>query len=202
MIKIDPNKIIKNMYKGNKKGRALRYIISVLCILILLIAIFFVVCKYYFYPLKHFDIIKSEAAKNNIDPYLVLSIIKAESKFNKHATSSKEAKGLMQIMDSTAEDIKNNMDIDNNKKDLYDEEVNISLGCKYFSYLIKKYEGNYYLAVCAYNAGMGNVDKWIEQGIVDKNLSEYINVNIPFNETKKYLRKVISSYKIYRLLYK
>ena len=58
------------------------------------------------------------------------------------------------------------------------------------------------MAVCAYNAGMGNVDKWIEQGIVDKNLSEYINVNIPFNETKKYLRKVISSYKLYRLLYK
>lgn len=190
------------MYKDNKKGRALGYIILALFIIVLFIAIFFVVCKYCFYPLKHFDIIKSEAAKNNIDPYLVLSIIKAESGFNKHATSSKEAKGLMQIMDSTADDMKNNMDIDINKEDLYDEEVNISLGCKYFAYLIKKYEGNYYLAVCAYNAGMGNVDKWIEQGIVDKNLSEYENVNIPFNETKKYLQKVIKSYKMYRLLYR
>lgn len=190
------------MYKKDKKTKSFRYIIFTLLMLFLVIAIFLVFCKYYFYPLKHFEIIKVEAAKNNIDPYLVLSIIKVESGFDKHATSNKEAKGLMQIMDSTAEDIKNKMDIDVNKEDIYDEKVNISLGCKYFASLIKKYDGNYYLAVCAYNAGMGNVDKWIEQGIVDKNLSEYENVNIPFIQTKNYLYKVIKSYKMYRLLYK
>ena len=107
----------------------------------------------------------------------------------------------MQIMDSTAEDIKNKMETTTINNDLYNEEVNISLGCKYFSSLIDRYNGNYYLAICAYNAGMGNVDKWIDQNIITKNLNEYKNVNLPFSETKKYLNKVISSYKMYRLLY-
>ena len=64
-----------NMYKKDKKTKSFRYIIFTLLMLFLVIAIFLVFCKYYFYPLKHFEIIKVEAAKNNIDPYLVLSII-------------------------------------------------------------------------------------------------------------------------------
>ena len=48
---------------------------------------------------------------------------------------------------------------------------------------------------------MGNVDSWLDNGIVDENLNEYIDVKLPFNQTKKYLYKVISAYKMYRLLY-
>lgn len=178
-----------------------KVIIISLCICVL-IALSFLLLKYYFYPLKHFDIIQKEAGKNNIDPYLVLAIIKTESGFNKHATSKKEAKGLMQIMDATAEDVKNKMDTDVDEKDIYNENVNIALGCKYLASLIEKYQGNYYLAVCAYNAGMGNVDKWISQGIIPNDLSEYKEVNIPFSQTKKYLYKVIRSYQIYHKLYR
>lgn len=50
--------------------------------------------------------------------------------------------------------------------------------------------------------GIGNVDKWLEDGIVSENLSDYKNVNLPYAETKKYLKKVINSYKIYKLLYR
>lgn len=189
------------MYKeGNSFLKALFFIIIIL-IVVLFVGIF--VLKRYIYPLDHFDIVKEEAAKNGLDPYLIMAIIKTESGFNKEATSNKEAKGLMQIMNSTANDINNQINIvDEVGENIYDEDVNIALGCKYFGYLVNKYNGNYYLAICAYNAGMGNVDKWLEQVLINENLSEYRNVDLPFNETEKYLKKVITSYKMYKLLYR
>lgn len=204
MIKVNPKKVYKNMYKKRSKNIFSKIFVLLLLLLISIIIVIYVL-KLFIYPLKHFDIVQNEAGKNNIDPYLVLAIIKSESGFNKNATSNKKARGLMQIMDSTAEDIKSRMSENNienlNETNIYDEEVNISLGCKYFSSLIEKYNGNYYLAICAYNAGMGNVDKWIDQNIISKDLNEYKNVNLPFPETKKYLYKVIKYYKMYRLLY-
>lgn len=175
------------------------FIKSLVIIIIVSICIIFTsifILREFIYPKIHFDIITIEAGKNNIDPYLILAIIKNESNFNTLATSKKDAKGLMQIMDSTAKDINNNPNIN-----LYDERINISLGCKYFTRLVNRYNGNYYIAICAYNAGLGNVDKWISEGIIKSDLDEYKNVDIPFSETKKYLNKVISTYKIYRALY-
>lgn len=186
-----------------KKTKLFKIIIITICIFILLLVSCYIILKKVIYPLNHFDIVKEEAAKNNIDPYLVMGIIKTESGFEKYATSNKDAKGLMQIMDTTANDINNQINIvDNVNEKLYDEKVNIALGCKYFSTLLNKYNGNYYLAICAYNAGMGNVDKWIEQGIIDSDLDEYKEVDLPFDETEKYLKKVLISYKMYRNLYK
>lgn len=180
------------------KGLLIFFIIVACCIFTCIY-----ILKEFIYPRAHFDIIKEEASKNSIDPYLILAIIKTESGFNKLATSQKNAKGLMQIMDSTAEEINNNAEVveDINEANIYDENINIALGCKYFSDLVNKYEGNYYIAICAYNAGMGNVNKWLEQGIISKDLDNYKNIELPFNETQKYLKKVITSYKMYRLLY-
>lgn len=189
--------ILENKLKKivlNKKIRIVIYIASIIICLLLIV-------KTFVFPLKHFDIIKEEASKNNIDPYLVLSVIKTESGFNKNVTSSKQAKGLMQIMDKTAEEMNQYLSLDIDGENIYDEQVNISLGCKYLSSLIKKYNGNYYLAIVAYNAGMGNVDNWIKNGIIPDNLNNSINNNIPFKETKNYLKKVVKYYKIYRLLY-
>lgn len=186
-----------------KKKRIIRIVLIFLLSAILLIICGYVILKNVIYPLNHFNIVKDEASKNNIDPYLVMSIIKTESGFKKDATSNKDAKGLMQIIDSTATDVNNKTNIvDEVGDNIYDENVNISLGCKYFSDLIKRYNGNYYLAICAYNAGMGNVDKWIEQGIVDKDISSYNNISLPYKETEKYLKKVMDSYHMYKVLYK
>lgn len=171
--------------------------------IIILFVLSICILKKIFYPLTHFEIVKSEASKNGIDPYLVMAIIKTESGFNNEATSKKEAKGLMQIMDTTASDINSEINVvDDVNENLYDENVNIALGCKYFSNLVNKYNGNYYIAICAYNAGMGNVDKWIEQGFMDKNLSNYKDISLPFKETENYLKKVIVRYKMYRVLYR
>ncbi len=156
------------------------------------------ILRNYIFPLKYFDIIKEEAINNNIDPYLILAIIKVESNFDKNITSVKEAKGLMQIMDKTANDVLKNS---SEELDLYNEYLNIEIGCKYFRSLISRYNGNYYLAICAYNAGLGKVDKWIQTGLIDYRLESYKNNNIPYKETKNYLKKVILSYNIYRFLY-
>lgn len=192
-------RIIKNNDKKRNKP------IKIGIFIIVLVAAFFLtiwVLKTFVYPLTHFSIVKEAASENSLDPYLILAIIKTESGFNENAKSNKDAKGLMQMLDSTANEVNDNINIvDSVDDNIYDADVNIKLGCKYFSNLVKRYDGNYYLAICAYNAGMGNVDKWLENGYIEKNLDEYKNVNLPFEETSKYLEKVISSYKIYVKLY-
>ena len=192
-------RIIKNNDKKRNKP------IKIGIFIIVLVAAFFLtiwVLKTFVYPLTHFSIVKESASENSLDPYLILAIIKTESGFNENAKSNKDAKGLMQMLDCTANEVNDNINIvDSVDDNIYDADVNIKLGCKYFSNLVKRYDGNYYLAICAYNAGMGNVDKWLENGYIEKNLDEYKNVNLPFEETSKYLEKVISSYKIYVKLY-
>jgi soluble lytic murein transglycosylase len=193
--------MLKNKLCNKINNKKTKKILLITFLIIILILIGWLSVKTFMYPLKHFDIIKEEAAKNNIDPYLVLAIIKTESGFDKDVTSPKQAKGLMQIMDSTAQEMIQDSDINLDEDSIYDENVNIALGCKYLSSLIKKYNGNYYLAIISYNAGMGNLDSWIEEGIISEDLDSIKNVNIPFSETKKYLKRVIVSYKIYRFLY-
>lgn len=109
----------------------------------------------------------------------------------------KDAKGLMQIKDIAAQDVSG----DSSKLDLHDVNTNINLGTLYFSNLIKRYNGNYYLAICAYNAGMGNVDSWIQSNKITYSFNDDDINSIPFKETKNYLSKVIHSYKMYKILY-
>lgn len=187
--------------KTNSNKNIIKKIAIFLLIVGILIVIAIEALKTFVFPRKYFNIIANECVTNNIDPYLVLAVIKAESGFNEDVTSSKEAKGLMQIIDSTAEEMYEDDLMDFNAQYLYNEELNIALGTKYLGTLIKRYNGNYYLAIIAYNAGMGNVDKWIEQGIIPNNLDSVVDNNIPFKETKNYLKKVINYYKIYRVLY-
>lgn len=83
---------------------------------------------------------------------------------------------------------------------LYNPEINIKIGTKYFAKLIKRYDGNTLLALVAYNAGIGNVDNWIKKGIIKQDGSDI--ENIPFKETNSYVRKIVRDYKIYQELYK
>ena len=173
-------------------------------IVIFLLFAFLIYCLIVYYPIKYMEnIINANKEENtNIDPYLILAIIKTESGFNEKAVSGKNAKGLMQIKDTTAKDVaKDNQNTTSFDYDLHNVDTNIKLGILYFNSLVKKYDGNYYLAICAYNAGMGNVDKWLNQNIVDANLNNAKENNIPFKETKKYLQKVVKTYKMYKLLY-
>lgn len=182
-------------------------IIIIMIILIILLVILFGVFKVQnivlkkIYPIEYYEYVYKYSKEYNVDPILVFAIIKAESNFNPNVVSSSKAIGLMQLMDSTAEEIARKLEINFIKGEtLYTPELNIQLGTKYFSNLMKEYNNNYLLALTAYNAGIGNVKRWIEQGVIKEDGSDI--ENIPYKETNNYVRKIIRDYKIYKELYK
>ena len=175
--------------------------ITVLVVIVILYIIFYnlkepILRKIYI--IEYQEYVEKYSEEYNVDKYLIYAIIKAESNFKEDANSSKGAKGLMQIMDSTAEDIAKNSNIKLNENDIIKPDVNINLGTNYISMLMQKYE-NIELALAAYNAGSGNVDNWIKDGVLKDDGSNY--ENIPFKETNNYVRKILKDYEIYIKLY-
>ena len=174
-------------------------IIIWLIVLILLLAEGKSVIKKYIYPQKYHSLVKQYSAQYDLDPYLVLAVIKTESNFNENVESNEGAKGLMQIMDSTAKEIAKKNNIELTDENILDPEINIEIGTIYLSQLIEKYN-SVELAIAAYNAGHGNVDKWISQDTLKEDGTDA--ENIPFKETNMYVRKVMRDWKIYKSILK
>ena len=176
-----------------------KIIISLIIIVSLALASVYGV-KQYIFPYKYSDLVNEYSEKYEVDPLLVLSVIKAESNFNKNAISNKGAKGLMQIMDSTGEWISETLGIEDfSSEKLLNPEVNVEFGCWYLNNLISEFD-DLSLALAAYNGGSGNVTKWLknpEYSIDGKSLTY-----IPFKETKKYVDKVTLNYNIYKFFYR
>lgn len=156
--------------------------------------------KKYIYPLPYQGLIYQHAAANDISPFLVAGVIKAESKFLHRARSPKGATGLMQVMPDTAQWITRQMD--GNLPipvDLEEPEVNIRLGTWYLASLKKEFDANEVLMLAAYNGGPGNVRQWIAQYDWDDEFSDV--AQIPFRETRDYVGKVQRYKKRYQELY-
>ena len=174
-----------------------KQIILIFCILIAFLNIPIRIQKI-IYKKDYEEYVQKYSQQYNVDENLVYALIKAESNFNANAQSSKGAIGLMQLMETTAQDVCKRMDlnISNNelKEKLLEPEININIGTKYLSILIQQY-GNVEIAITAYNAGIGTVDNWIEKDIIKADGS---NVEkIPYKETNNYVRKILRDYKIY-----
>lgn len=174
-----------------------------ICILVIAICAvmygfdYFVKNKVYIKPYN--DIVKEVSNKYDVDENLIYAIIKVESKFNQNVVSSANAKGLMQIIDDTGEEMGQKIGIINFEPNmLYEPDINIELGTKYFKTLYDKYDGNITLALIAYNAGQGNLDRWISEGLVTDQQSYY---NLPYNETTVYWQKVLREYNAYNTIY-
>ena len=151
------------------------------------------------YRQDYSEYVEQYAKENNIDPLLVYAIIKAESNFDDDAVSNKGAMGLMQLMDETAKEVATNELMEyNSEETLYNPEKNIQIGVKYFADL-KEIFGNDAIAIAAYNAGMGTVNSWIEEGIIKADGSDI--ENIPYKETNMYVRKISRDYNMYQRLY-
>lgn len=152
-----------------------------------------------FYKTQYSEYVEKYSQEYGIDKYLIYSIIKAESNFNPNANSDKGACGLMQLMEKTAEEVAQNEIIEySSNETLYDAEKNIQLGIKYYADL-KEQCGNDKIALAAYNAGIGNVQKWIKDGIIKEDGSDI--ENIPYKETNIYVRKILNNYTMYKRLY-
>ena len=139
------------------------------------------------------------ANEYQIDENLIYAIIKAESNFKVDAVSTSNAQGLMQLMYSTAEDVAKKAGVELTEENIFEPDININLGTKYITQLIEKY-GYIEVALAAYNAGSGNVDKWIKNGTIKADGSDI--ENIPFKETNTYVRKILRDYEIYTHLAK
>ncbi|GBF11794.1 lytic transglycosylase domain-containing protein [Tepidibacillus sp. HK-1] len=152
------------------------------------------------YPIKYNDIIYKYSRQFDIDPYLILSIIQVETRFDEKKISKKGAVGLMQIMPETAKWIieKGNFP-PQSLEYLSRPEVNIALGSWYLANINQQFQGNEIYTMAAYNAGPGNVKKWIEDGIWDGN-AETID-QIPFGETRHYIQRVLHFYERYQWIY-
>jgi soluble lytic murein transglycosylase len=150
-------------------------------------------------PLRHDDIIRQQAADKTLDPALIAAVIYEESRF-RDQTSHAGARGLMQITPETADAIaKHSGGTRFTQSDLATPQINISYGAYYLRLLIDHYGGNETLAVAAYNAGIGNVDRWVaEAGGADAFKSAD---HIPFPETRAYVENVMSSRRDYRKEY-
>lgn len=151
------------------------------------------------YPICFEDIIREYALKYEIDPLLVMAMIREESRFNSWNESAAGARGLMQIIFSTAEWIAQKINIiDFNDEMLFSPKVNINLGCWYINYLKEKFSNDYILMISGYNAGPGITDKWLE--IYDQSDLDNFVENIPYAETREHIKKVMKSYQMYKKL--
>ena len=197
------NKILKKgerylKKKQRKKGKNL----FVILVIVILLALF---CQNPIkqqitksvYKKEYSEYVTKYAEQYGVEENLIYALIKAESNFNPDAVSHQNAKGLMQLMQSTAEDLAKKSKINLNNENILEPEVNIQLGTQYIASLLNKYDC-VEVALAAYNAGSGNVDKWISSGKIKADGSDI--ENIPYKETNTYVRKIMRDYEIYKQL--
>jgi soluble lytic murein transglycosylase len=150
------------------------------------------------FPLRHWDVLSAQAAERNLDPYLVLGLIRQESSFNEKARSAANARGLMQIIPGTGQKLSRQAGIKRfTPNKLYQAETNITLGTIYLSSLLRHY-GHVELALAAYNAGASRVDLWLNK-FGDSDMPEFVE-QIPFSETRGYIKQVLGNQALYALL--
>ena len=151
------------------------------------------------YPFPYFQEIEKWSISRQLNPLLVTALMRQESRFQTKIKSPVGATGLMQVMPSTAAWIAPQMNADIKKINLENANDNIMLGTWYLDYTHRQYSNNSMLAIASYNAGPGNVAKWL-QTIPKKDPDEFVE-EIPFDETKNYVRQVFGNYWNYLRLY-
>ncbi|MFC1629273.1 transglycosylase SLT domain-containing protein [Gemmatimonadota bacterium] len=151
------------------------------------------------FPLYFVDLIEPVAQQNELDPYLILALIKQESAFLPDARSYVGARGLMQLMPETAEEWRNRLRLPPmEEEDLYDPAINLSLGIPYFAHLVDRFEGSTEKALAAYNGGATNVRRW-ERGLTDNRPETFIE-SIGYPETRTFVLTIMNNYYRYQYL--
>ena len=139
------------------------------------------------YPLEYEHIVSAHARNYDLDPALLAAVIYAESRFDPDVESEAGAVGLMQLLPETAKGIALRTGGDAFVvSDLRDPEINVRYGSWYLEHLRGRYDGDIRLALAAYHAGQGNVDRWLEEGR-----------GIAFPETREYVDEVERVRRVY-----
>ena len=183
--------------RKKKSGSAGR-VVLVLLLLILIALIGITVITNHYFPTTYIEMVSGYAEEFDLEPELIFAVIHAESRFNANAVSRAGASGLMQIMEDTAYWIAPAAGIDEfSYTQIFDPEINIRLGSYYLAMNIRRFE-DITVALCAYNAGGGNVSGWLENPDYssDGKTLDYI----PFAETRNYVERVKRNKQIYSII--
>lgn len=151
-----------------------------------------------FFPSFYAETIKKEAALRNIDPFLVISVIRQESIFNPTIVSPAGAIGLMQIMPFTGKDVARRLGESFTIDSLYLPHTNIRYGTSYLRQLMDEFDDNIVLVLAGYNGGPINAKRWFDHN-KDDDFDLFVE-DIEFSETRTYVKKVLSNYWTYRML--
>jgi soluble lytic murein transglycosylase len=152
------------------------------------------------FPKPYWTDLKRFAANNELDPYLVASLIRQESEFNPSAVSRANAVGLMQLLPKTGKTVARQAKLRRyNASQLYTPAVNLELGTRYFRGMVDKFGGSFEYALAAYNAGSDRVEEWLGQGEY-RDPQEFVE-SIPFTETREYVQAILRNANVYKQLY-
>lgn len=149
------------------------------------------------FPFAYRELVLREARRNELAPALVAGVILQESEFCRNATSRAGAQGLMQLMPETGRWVHNELENRPGVPDLWQPETNVRLGTTYLGYLARRFGGQEVAFLSAYNAGPQYTLEW-------QNLAEGNQLgvdDIPFPETRAYVKAVLESERMYRRLY-
>ena len=148
----------------------------------------------FLYPLSYLETVTAEAERYDLEPFFVLSVIRVESRFDPLAVSPAGARGLMQIMPSTGREIREQLGL--TATSFLRPQFNIRLGTYYLWRQLEEFGGRPEMALAAYNAGPGNVRRWLRRlGPVDP---EYFVELIAFPETREFVKRVLATQAHYR----
>lgn len=152
------------------------------------------------YPLEYWELIKTQAAAQGLDPFLVAGVIRQESTFDPKNISPAGARGLMQVMPDTGKRVAKRLGLKNySAAQLYAPDINVRIGAAYLAEMLQKFNGDLFRAIAAYNAGPIATEKWwpAQSGIA----SEQVIENITYKETRNYVKRVMRNQANYRLMY-
>lgn len=152
------------------------------------------------FPRPFWEELSSNARKNDLDPYLIASLIRQESEFNPGAVSHANAYGLMQLLPSVGKSLARKQGIKNlSTAQLLNPSTNLQLGTYNLRLVIDRYSGQLEYALASYNAGDVPVRQWISAGEY-KDVAEYVE-SIPYTETREYVQAILRNQQIYREVY-
>lgn len=153
------------------------------------------------YPQDYWESILSYARKYGQDPYFIAAVVREESQFSPGALSHAGARGLMQVMPTTAEWVAKRIKLCGfDRSKLFDADTGVNVGTWYISYLMKQFKGDPLLVAAAYNAGPDAVTAWLEKVGSDRDRDAFVE-EIPYAETRGYVKKVLRNYGEYLRIY-
>jgi soluble lytic murein transglycosylase len=152
------------------------------------------------FPIAYWEMIQRKAQERELDPYLILALIRQESLFDPRARSPATALGLMQLLPSTAARVAKQIGMPPpSNEQLFQPEINLTLGTQYLKDLMQRYSNDWFKAIAAYNAGETAVDRW-EKELLTDDVEEFVE-RIPYFETRGYVKLVMRNHLVYKRLY-